>query len=40
MLPKAPLPHFDQVPEPKTIKNRGHLCLHPRPRGRRRSSAY
>lgn len=30
MLPEGPLPHFNQVPEPKTIKNRIHLCLRPK----------
>ncbi|MEO3755881.1 VOC family protein [Streptomyces sp. B6B3] len=29
MLPAGPLLHFNQVPEPKTIKNRVHLCLRP-----------
>ncbi|MFI6647207.1 VOC family protein [Streptomyces sp. NPDC050529] len=29
MLPVGPLLHFNQVPEPKTIKNRVHLCLRP-----------
>ena len=29
MLPEGPLLHFNQVPEPKTIKNRLHLCLRP-----------
>ncbi|MFJ9951717.1 VOC family protein [Kitasatospora sp. NPDC091207] len=29
MLPEGPLLHFNQVPEPKTIKNRIHLCLRP-----------
>jgi hypothetical protein len=29
MLPKGPLLHFNQVPEPKTAKNRIHLCLRP-----------
>lgn len=29
MLPEGPLLHFNQVPEPKTIKNRFHLCLRP-----------
>ncbi|MEU1787448.1 VOC family protein [Streptomyces sparsogenes] len=29
MLPEGPLLHFNQVPEPKTIKNRIHVCLRP-----------
>lgn len=29
MLPEGPLPHFNEVPEPKTVKNRVHLCLRP-----------
>ncbi|MFF9571396.1 VOC family protein [Streptomyces sp. NPDC014685] len=29
MLPQGPLLHFNQVPEPKTTKNRIHLCLRP-----------
>ncbi|MFJ4854678.1 VOC family protein [Streptomyces sp. NPDC088730] len=29
MLPEGPLLHFNQVPEPKTAKNRIHLCLRP-----------
>ncbi|MET7365380.1 VOC family protein [Streptomyces sp. NPDC005566] len=29
MLPEGPVLHFNQVPEPKTIKNRFHLCLRP-----------
>ncbi|MET9918748.1 VOC family protein [Streptomyces sp. NPDC006435] len=29
MLPQGPLLHFNQVPEPKTAKNRIHLCLRP-----------
>lgn len=29
MLPEGPLLHFNQVPDPKTIKNRVHLCLRP-----------
>ncbi|BCL24949.1 glyoxalase [Streptomyces tuirus] len=29
MLPEGPLLYFNQVPEPKTIKNRIHLCLRP-----------
>ncbi|MFF4624129.1 VOC family protein [Nonomuraea jabiensis] len=28
-LPQGPLLYFNQVPEPKTIKNRLHLCLRP-----------
>ncbi|MFF1344917.1 VOC family protein [Streptomyces sp. NPDC058322] len=28
-LPEGPLLYFNQVPEPKTIKNRVHLCLRP-----------
>ncbi|MFF2901722.1 VOC family protein [Streptomyces sp. NPDC057966] len=28
-LPQGPLLYFNQVPEPKTIKNRIHLCLRP-----------
>ncbi|MEU2391383.1 VOC family protein [Streptomyces sp. NPDC007369] len=27
--PEGPLLYFNQVPEPKTIKNRIHLCLRP-----------
>ncbi|AXK37880.1 VOC family protein [Streptomyces armeniacus] len=30
MLPEGPLLHFNQVPEPKTAKNRIHLCLRPK----------
>ncbi|MFI6950827.1 VOC family protein [Streptomyces sp. NPDC050422] len=30
MLPEGPLLHFNQVPEPKTVKNRLHLCLRPK----------
>ncbi|MFK4066802.1 VOC family protein [Streptomyces sp. NPDC029674] len=30
MLPTGPLLYFQQVPEPKTGKNRLHLCLRPR----------
>jgi predicted enzyme related to lactoylglutathione lyase len=30
MLPEGPWLHFNEVPEPKTIKNRLHLCLHPK----------
>ncbi|NGN65020.1 VOC family protein [Streptomyces sp. A7024] len=29
LLPEGPLLHFNEVPEPKTIKNRVHLCLRP-----------
>lgn len=29
LLPKGPRLHFHQVPEPKTVKNRIHLCLRP-----------
>jgi predicted enzyme related to lactoylglutathione lyase len=29
LLPEGPLLYFNQVPEPKTIKNRIHLCLRP-----------
>jgi predicted enzyme related to lactoylglutathione lyase len=29
LLPEGPLLHFNQVPEPKTVKNRLHLCLRP-----------
>ncbi|MER6627054.1 VOC family protein [Streptomyces sp. NPDC000987] len=29
ILPEGPLLYFNQVPEPKTIKNRLHLCLRP-----------
>ncbi|GHH13457.1 VOC family protein [Streptomyces lanatus] len=29
MLAEGPLLYFNQVPEPKTIKNRIHLCLRP-----------
>ncbi|MFE3147322.1 VOC family protein [Streptomyces sp. NPDC059218] len=28
-LPQGPLLYFNQVPEPKTTKNRIHLCLRP-----------
>ncbi|MBX9362278.1 VOC family protein [Streptomyces sp. WAC04114] len=28
-LPEGPLLYFNQVPEPKTSKNRIHLCLRP-----------
>ncbi|MFD9408724.1 VOC family protein [Streptomyces sp. NPDC059989] len=28
-LPEGPLLYFNQVPEPKTVKNRIHLCLRP-----------
>ncbi|MFJ3954223.1 VOC family protein [Streptomyces libani] len=30
MLPEGPLLHFNRVPEPKTVKNRIHLCLRPK----------
>lgn len=30
MLPEGPLLHFNRVPEPKTVKNRLHLCLRPK----------
>jgi predicted enzyme related to lactoylglutathione lyase len=30
MLPEGPVLYFNQVPEPKTIKNRLHLCLRPK----------
>ncbi|MFE0251070.1 VOC family protein [Streptomyces sp. NPDC059010] len=29
MLPEGPALYFNQVPEPKTVKNRIHLCLRP-----------
>ncbi|WP_309053207.1 VOC family protein [Streptomyces sp.] len=29
MLPEGPVLYFNQVPEPKTVKNRLHLCLRP-----------
>jgi predicted enzyme related to lactoylglutathione lyase len=29
MLPGGPVLFFNQVPEPKTVKNRLHLCLRP-----------
>ncbi|MFF7158289.1 VOC family protein [Streptomyces sp. NPDC008139] len=29
LLADGPLLHFNQVPEPKTAKNRVHLCLRP-----------
>lgn len=29
MLPEGPRLYFNQVPEPKTVKNRIHLCLRP-----------
>ncbi len=29
LLPEGPILHFNQVPEPKTVKNRLHLCLRP-----------
>ncbi|MBC9711906.1 VOC family protein [Streptomyces sp. TRM66268-LWL] len=28
-LPQGPALYFNQVPEPKTVKNRIHLCLRP-----------
>ena len=28
-LPEGPVLYFNQVPEPKTVKNRVHLCLRP-----------
>ncbi len=28
-LPEGPALYFNQVPEPKTVKNRLHLCLRP-----------
>ncbi|MFJ9771417.1 VOC family protein [Kitasatospora sp. NPDC101157] len=28
-LPDGPVLYFNQVPEPKTVKNRVHLCLRP-----------
>ncbi|WP_436770594.1 VOC family protein [Yinghuangia sp. YIM S09857] len=28
-LPEGPVLYFNQVPEPKTVKNRIHLCLRP-----------
>ncbi|QNS07969.1 VOC family protein [Streptomyces xanthii] len=28
-LPEGPALYFNQVPEPKTVKNRVHLCLRP-----------
>jgi predicted enzyme related to lactoylglutathione lyase len=30
MLPGGPAIFFNQVPEPKTVKNRLHLCLRPK----------
>jgi hypothetical protein len=30
MLPEGPVLYFNQVPEPKTVKNRVHLCLRPK----------
>ncbi|MEU4091592.1 VOC family protein [Streptomyces sp. NPDC026673] len=30
MPPEGPVLYFNQVPEPKTIKNRLHLCLRPK----------
>ena len=29
LLAEGPILHFNQVPEPKTVKNRIHLCLRP-----------
>ncbi|MFD4371204.1 VOC family protein [Streptomyces sp. NPDC058486] len=29
LLPGGPVLYFSQVPEPKTVKNRVHLCLRP-----------
>ncbi|WP_405796631.1 VOC family protein [Streptomyces sp. NBC_01506] len=29
LLADGPVLHFNQVPEPKTVKNRIHLCLRP-----------
>jgi hypothetical protein len=29
MLAEGPMLYFNQVPEPKTVKNRVHLCLRP-----------
>ncbi|MER8045959.1 VOC family protein [Streptomyces sp. NPDC094032] len=29
LLPEGPALYFNQVPEPKTVKNRLHLCLRP-----------
>ncbi|MEU6378665.1 VOC family protein [Streptomyces sp. NPDC046909] len=29
LLPEGPVLYFNQVPEPKTTKNRVHLCLRP-----------
>jgi len=29
LLADGPVLHFNQVPEPKTVKNRVHLCLRP-----------
>ncbi|MET8978056.1 VOC family protein [Streptomyces sp. NPDC004539] len=29
LLPEGPVLHFNQVPDPKTTKNRLHLCLRP-----------
>ncbi|CAL9325256.1 MULTISPECIES: VOC family protein [Streptomyces] len=29
LLTEGPVLHFNQVPEPKTVKNRIHLCLRP-----------
>ncbi|AZS71493.1 glyoxalase [Streptomyces lydicus] len=30
MLPEGPVLYFNRVPEPKTVKNRIHLCLRPK----------
>ena len=38
MLPEGPLLYFNEVPEPKTIKNRLHLSCARRHRARRRSN--
>ncbi|WP_207124740.1 VOC family protein [Actinocatenispora comari] len=29
LLPEGPALYFNQVPEPKTVKNRVHVCLRP-----------
>ncbi|GHF93460.1 glyoxalase [Streptomyces hydrogenans] len=29
LLPEGPVLYFNEVPEPKTVKNRIHLCLRP-----------
>ncbi|MEU3605426.1 VOC family protein [Streptomyces sp. NPDC035033] len=29
LLPEGPVLYFNRVPEPKTVKNRLHLCLRP-----------